>query len=136
MIEVFFRVLKSGCRIEERRFETVDQVLPALALSLIVGWRTLYLCRLGRAFPDLDCETLFEPSEWKAVYRVVTGKWPPQKPPKLKAMIRLVARLGGFVDRKENEPGPQTLWLGLQRAHDMAQCRDIFRPGTGKDRDV
>lgn len=136
MIEVFFRVLKSGCRIEERRFETVDRVLPALALSLIVGWRTLYLCRLGRAFPDLDCEALFEPSEWKAVYRVVTGKWPPQKPPKLKARIRLVARLGGFADRKENEPGPQTLWLGLQRAHDMAQCWDIFGPGTGKDRDV
>ncbi len=32
MIELYFKVLKSGCRIESRRFEHIDRFLPALAL--------------------------------------------------------------------------------------------------------
>ncbi len=47
MIEVFFRVLKSGCRVEERLFEHMDRLLTCLALYMIVAWRTLYVCRLG-----------------------------------------------------------------------------------------
>ncbi len=30
MIEIFNRVLKSGCRVEKRRFEEVDRLLPCL----------------------------------------------------------------------------------------------------------
>src|SRR5690606_41705935 len=30
MIEVFFRVLKSGCRIEQRQFESLDRLLACL----------------------------------------------------------------------------------------------------------
>ena len=71
MIEVFFRMLKSGCRVEERRFEHVDRLLPCLAVYLIVAWRMLYVCRLGRSCPEISCEAVFEPAEWKSVYQVV-----------------------------------------------------------------
>jgi len=47
MIEVFFRVLKSGCRVEDRRFEHIDRFLSCLAVYMIVAWRTLYVCRLA-----------------------------------------------------------------------------------------
>jgi len=43
MIEVFFRVLKSGCRVEKRRLERIDRLLSCLAVYLIVAWRTLYV---------------------------------------------------------------------------------------------
>ena len=43
MIEVFFRVLKSGCRAEERRFEHIDRLLSCLAVYLIVAWRTMFV---------------------------------------------------------------------------------------------
>lgn len=131
LIEVFFRVLKSGCRIEKRRFEHIDRVFSALATYMIVAWRTLYVCRLGRQFPDIDCEAVFEPHEWKAVYCVVTGKTPPQSPPSLRETIRLVGELGGYVNRqREDEPGPQTIALGLQRLADMAACWQAFGPGA------
>ena len=48
MIELFFRVLKQGCRVESRRFESLDRVTRFLAVALIVAWRTLYVTRLGR----------------------------------------------------------------------------------------
>lgn len=131
MIEVFFRTLKSGCRIEERRFEHIDRQLRCLAVYLIIGWRTLYVCRLGRACPDISCEAIFESAEWKSVYRVVKDHKPPTKPPRLQDIVRMIAQLGGYVDRpRQDPPGPQTIWIGLQRMHDFATCWKLFGPGA------
>jgi len=132
MVEVYFRTLKSGCRVEGRRFEHIDRLLPCLAVYLIVAWRTLYVCRLGRSLPEISCEAVLEPAEWKSVYQVVHHKPPPRVAPSLREMVRLVAQLGGYVNRKrEDEPGPQTVWLGLQRMHDRARCWQVFGPGAG-----
>jgi hypothetical protein len=136
-IEVFFKTLKSGCRIEERQFETLDREMNCIAVYMIIAWRILLLCRLGRECPDLNCpdlncEVVFEPSEWKAVYHVVTKKDPPKTPPRLNDMIRMIASLGGYVIRANTEPGTQTLWFGLQRMHDFANCYDSFGPDTRK----
>jgi hypothetical protein len=133
MIEVFFRTLKSGCRVEQRRFEHLDRVLPCLAVYLIVTWRTLFVCRLGREFPEINCEAVFEPAEWKSVYYLIHKVPPPSTPPTLREMVRMVAQLGGYVNRnRPDEPGPQTVWLGLQRTHDIANCWRIFGPESSK----
>jgi len=135
MIEVFFRTLKSGCRVEHRRFEHLDRMLPCLAVYLIVTWRTLFVCRLGREFPEISCEAVFEPAEWKSVCHVVRKKPPPSTPPTLREMIRMVAQLGGYINRKRtDEPGPQTVWLGLQRTHDIANCWLTFGPEREKQK--
>lgn len=131
LVEVFYRTLKSGCRIEERRFEDVERFLPCLAIYLIVTWRTLYVCRLGREFPEISCEAVFEPAEWQSVYQVVNRRPPPAIAPKLAEMVKMVAQLGGYVNRKRPDPpGPQTIWLGLQRVHDIAHCWLLFGPGA------
>jgi Transposase DNA-binding/Transposase Tn5 dimerisation domain len=127
-IEILFRTLKSGCRIERRRFEDIERVLPCLAMYLIVAWRTLFVCRMGRNCPDLDCEAIFEPSEWKAVWVAIHHKQPPNKSPRLSEMVHLIAGLGGYVERKHSEPGPQTVWIGLQRMYDLAWAWESFGP--------
>jgi hypothetical protein len=129
-IEVFFRTLKSGCRIEQRRFEHINRFLPCLAVCLIVAWRTLYVCRLSRNCPDLDCEVIFEPSEWKAVWVAVHRTKPPHKAPPLSEMVHLIATLGGYVERPKSEPGTQTIWIGMQRMYDLAWAWESFGPGT------
>ena len=132
MIEVLFRTLKSGCRIEARRFEHVDRLLPCLAIYLIVAWRTLMVCRLGRSCPDIDCEAIFEPQEWKAVYMAIHRRKPPAQPPRLEEIVRLVGQLGGWVNRpnRKDLPGVQTIWLGLQRMRDLAWAWVSFGPGS------
>jgi hypothetical protein len=134
MIEVLFRVLKSGCRVEERRFEHIDRLLPCLAIYVIVAWRTLMVCRMGRSCPDIDCEAIFEPAEWKAVYMVVKRQSPPKQPPRLEQIIRLIGQLGGWVNRpnRKDLPGVQTIWLGLQRMHDLASAWVAFGPGANQ----
>jgi Transposase Tn5 dimerisation domain/Transposase DNA-binding len=132
-IEIFFKTLKSGCRIEKRRLEHLDRVKPCLALYLIVAWRTLLVCHLGRECPDLDCEALFEPSEWKAVWVATQKKKPPKKVPKLREMVHLIASLGGYIKQKDSEPGPQTMWIGMQRMFDLAWAWETFGPGAPID---
>jgi hypothetical protein len=132
MIEVLFRVLKSGCRVEERLFEHIDRLLSCVAVYLIVAWRTLMVCRMGHSCPDLDCEAVFEPAEWKSAWMAVQRKPLPATPPKLGVMIRLVAQLGGYVNRanRADPPGPQTVWIGMQRTRDLAWAWLTFGPGA------
>jgi hypothetical protein len=131
-IEIYFRTLKSGCRIEDRQFETSDRILNCLAVYSIIAWKIMYLCRLGRECPDLDCEIIFEPSEWKSVYITVRRQDPPSTPPSLNEMIRMIASLGGYVIRRSTQPGTQTLWFGLQRVHDLSTAWETFGPDSFK----
>jgi len=129
-IEVYFRTLKSGCRIESRYFERIGRLLNCLAVYSIVAWKVLYLCRLSRECPDLDCEVVFTPAEWRSVYMAVRRREPPEIPPTLNEIIRMVASLGGYVIRKSTQPGTQTLWLGLQRLHDLSTAWQTFGPAA------
>lgn len=129
MIEVFFRTLKSGCRIEARRFETIERFERCLAVTLIIAWRTLYTTRLGRELPEASCECVFSPDEWQPVYQLVMQEPPPKTPPTLRIMIRLIARLGGYVDRsRDDEPGPDTTMRGMERLYDISACWRSFGP--------
>lgn len=127
-IEVYFRTLKSGCRVEERYFEKIQRTLNCLAVYSIVAWRILYLCRLSRECPDLSCEVVFDPSEWMPLYMAIHRAKPPKTPPTLNNVVRMIASLGGYVIRKSTEPGTQTLWIGMQRLNDLVLAWHAFGP--------
>lgn len=131
-IEVYFRTLKSGCRIEQRRLETLDRMMNCVALMMVVAWRVAYVSYLGRTCPDMSCEAVFEPCEWKSVYAVLNRKIPDHGCPKLQEVVRAIATLGGFVDRTGHEPGTQTVWTGLQRCYDLSTGWNAFGPGAKK----
>jgi len=122
-IEIFFRILKSGCKVEKLQFECTERLEPALAMYMIVAWRVLYLTLLGRECPDLPCDLVFDTKEWQAIHLVTTQKQPPDKPPSLNTIVRMIACMGGFIGRKgDGEPGPQTIWIGLQRTRDFVMA--------------
>nr|VFJ69252.1 MAG: Transposase DDE domain-containing protein [Candidatus Kentron sp. DK] len=120
-IEIFFKILKSGCRVEELQLEHIDRLEVALALYQIISWRVLYLTMLGRECSELSCDLVFSDDEWKSAYIVSTREQPPETPPTIGTMIRIVASFGGFLNRRHDRfPGPQTIWIGLQRCQDFA----------------
>jgi hypothetical protein len=133
-IEVFFRILKSGCRIEKLQLEKIERLEPALAFYMIIAWRVLFLTMLGRECPEMPCDVVFDTAEWHAVYIVSERKAPPETPPTLDSMVRRIASLGGFLNRKsDGVPGPQTLWIGLQRAADFVMAMAAQRElGEGR----
>jgi hypothetical protein len=135
MIEIFFKTLKSGCEVESLQFEETSRFESCLAVYLIVAWRVLFICRLGRSHPDWSCEILFDESEWKSTYRVMYPKRKlPSEPLRLQEMIRMIGELGGWVStpKKQEMPGPQTTWIGLQRMHDFVRAWNTFGPGAEK----
>lgn len=135
-IEIFFRILKSGCKIEELQLEKIERLEPAIMLYMLIAWRVLYFTMLGRECPELPCDLIFDDEEWRAVYIVAHRQQPPARPPTLNTMIRMVAGFGGFLNRKgDGMPGPQTIWIGLQRSKDfvlaMEALRDAESAGCG-----
>lgn len=124
-IEVWHRVLKTGCRIESRQLETADRLTVALTLYSIIAWRILYATMLARDSPDLPCTVVLSDDEWQALYcnanRVTE---PSSTPPSLGEAILWIAKLGGFLARKhDGKPGPQILWRGFQH---LPYITDMF----------
>jgi len=131
-IEMFFQVLKTGCRVEALQLASLPKIERALTLFMVVSWRIARLMRLGRTCPDLPASLMFDPDEIRAAY-VLTKKPPPPTPPSLNEVVRRVAMLGGFLARKgDGEPGVKTLWLGLQRVTDFASGVRFMRD-SGED---
>jgi hypothetical protein len=128
-IEVFHRVLKSGCKIESRRLGNADRLEACLGIDLVVAWRIYHLTKLGRETPAVPCTVYFEEHEWQALVAFVTRQpEPPKEPPTLREALRMVAGLGGFLGRKgDGEPGTETLWRGLQRLDDIGEAYLVFR---------
>ena len=135
-IEVFFRILKTGCQVEELQLKHERSVHNALMLYSLIAWRIHYLVHLGRSCPDLPCSVLFEVHEWRATLAVARfqknkktkAKNPvsiPQKDeePSLAEMILILAKLGGYLARKNDPPpGAQSLWQGMIQAIHYAQA--------------
>lgn len=128
-IEIYFRTLKSGCKIEELQFERQDRYEVCLAMYMIVAWRVLHVLMLGRECPKMRCDEVLSEAEWKSVYVIVTSKDAPAKAPLLGEMVEMIAELGGYLNRKhDGPPGPQTMWIGLQRMRDFATAWAAFGP--------
>ena len=120
-IEIYFRVLKSGCKVEESQLEAATRFEPYLALNMIVAWRIMHVMMLGRECPDLPCDIAFDEDEWQAVYAAVKKETPPSQPPPMKTIVGMIASLGGWLGRKcDGPPGPKAMWIGMQRMTDLA----------------
>ncbi|AOA58914.1 IS4 family transposase [Acinetobacter larvae] len=113
-IEILFNILKTGCLIEERQFNSIDKLEKLFLLYLLISYRILLVTMLSRELPDSSCEVLFDREEWHVAYKLYYEKKPPTKPPKLKQMVSIIAQLGGHMGRKgDGDPGVKTIWRGL-----------------------
>jgi hypothetical protein len=127
-IELFFRVLKQGCQIEQLRLQTDQRLLNAMALYLIVAWRIHSITMAGRTYPDVPCDLVFEPREWHTISTMLHHRSPPQAPPSLREMVRDLAQLGGFLARTgDGEPGIRSIWQGYQRLHEFIYAVETHR---------
>jgi len=135
-IELFHRILKSGCRIEDRLLDDAESLKKCLALDLIVAWRIHQLMKASRETPNVPCTGFFEEDEWKVLHAFLHNEPPPSTTPSLQAAVHMMSRLGGFIARKGySEPGMITLWRGLIRLNAMVSgARAALRhiaPRTG-----
>jgi hypothetical protein len=129
-IEVWHKILKSGCRIESRQLATADRLKRCLALYSVIAWRILYATMLARTVPDVSCTVLLDEAEWQALYcRIHRVATPPAQPPSLATAVRWIAQLGGYLNRKsDGPPGVTVLWRGFQHLVEITAMYQIMRP--------
>jgi hypothetical protein len=121
LIEIFFRIFKSGCKVEARQLASMERLERLLVIFLIIAWRILHVVTLGQECPNLPCDVVFDPEEWQAVWIVKHRTKPPVEPPKLGEMVRLIAGFGGFLGRKsDGVPGPKAIWEGMEKVRHYA----------------
>jgi len=120
-IEVFHKILKSGCRAEQARLRTAPRLVNLLAVFCILSWRVFWLTMTNRIAPDADPELVFTDMELRILDRLVNDKPNAHLPQHLLShyLIKL-ARLGGYLARNsDSPPGNETIWRGLTRLVDI-----------------
>lgn len=129
-IEIWHKILKSGCQIEARQLESRERLQRCLTLYSVIAWRVLYATVLARTVPEMPCTALLETAEWEALYCTLhRTPTPPQTPPSLHQAVRWIAQLGGFLARtRDGEPGVTTLWKGFQHLVDLTTMYRIMKP--------
>jgi len=110
-IEDWHRVLKSGCRTEDLAHKTAERLRRVIAINLVIAWRIMLMTLLGREVPELPAEILFSDIELRTLQAYAKKKTP--SPLLLGDAVKLVAKLGGYLGRKNDPPpGHQIISLG------------------------
>lgn len=97
-IECWHQVLKDVCKVETRQMKSAEALSRALGLDMIVAWRVLLLCRLGKEHPHLPASVLYSPEELAIleVYQKKARSTPPppcsgpSKLPELRESVALI----------------------------------------------
>ncbi len=122
-IEMYHKVLKSGFHIEHCRLGDAQRLIRYVTVMSIIAWRLFLLTLIARTHPEAPCTTLLTDTEWKVLYCKVNRTTAlPLQPPTLHEAIIWIARLGGFLARKnDGQPGTIPLWRGWKRLTDLTQ---------------
>jgi hypothetical protein len=131
-IEVYHKVIKSGCRVEACRLQTAHRLQNYIALMSVIAWRLHWLTYINRAEPDAPCTVVLTPVEWQALYmRIHHTTSLPESPPTVRQAVRWIAQLGGFLGRKrDGQPGITVTWRGWQRLQDIAATWYLVKEQT------
>jgi Transposase DNA-binding len=121
-IEVFHKILKSGCRAEDAKLRTADRLANLVSVFCIISWRVLWLTMLSRTSPDAPPTVALTDKEIVLLDRLVgdAGNRKTQSGTLVFYLTKL-ARLGGYLARASDPPpGNTVVWRGLTRLTDIA----------------
>jgi hypothetical protein len=131
-IEVFHKILKSGCRAEDARLRTADRLANLVALFCIVSWRVLWMTMMARAAPQAEPALVLTASEMSILDHLVgnAGNRGAQ-PGTLTLYMTKLAKLGGYLARNSDPPpGNTVLWRGWRRLIDIQIGADLKNQQT------
>jgi hypothetical protein len=121
-IEVFHKILKSGCRAEEARLRTAERLVKLIAVFCILSWRVFWMTMINRAAAHAAPGLALTKTEIVRLDRLVPDKAQARTSARtLSSYLIKVARLGGYLARtRDPPPGNTVMWRGLSRLTDIA----------------
>lgn len=124
-IEVFHRILKTGCAIEKTTLESEHALRVMIALKSVIAVRLFQLKMAARKSPKAICTTVLSQDEWQALFaRQFFGKQIPKEIPTLDQALLWLAQLGGYKRNPVKEPpGMTVIWRGWQ---ELQSCMPLW----------
>jgi hypothetical protein len=132
-IEVFHKILKSGCRAEEARLRTAERLVKLISVFCILSWRVFWMTMINRSVPDAEPGLALTMVETKLLDQLVPDN--DNRPLHGKALstyLTKIARLGGYLARASDPPpGNTVMWRGLTRLTDIKLGAMLATPACG-----
>jgi hypothetical protein len=134
IIEQFHQVWKTGCRIEERLLDDLDRYERLYAITAPIAVRLLQLRSLQNIAPEMSCEAVLTPEEWRCLHAITTPSAPlPNRAPTVDWAVRRIAKLGGWLDSKRTgRIGWTTMWDGWKQFQQQFRGWHAALTSTGK----
>lgn len=112
-VEEYHKALKTGCRVEQRYYETSARLERVTGLLAVVAVRLLQVRSLAEETPERPAAEVV-PRRWVAL--LAQRRRCSAATMTLQQFVRQVAGLGGHLGRKQDgRPGWITLWRGLEK---------------------
>jgi hypothetical protein len=117
-IEVFHKILKSGCKAEDSKLRTAQRLANLIAVFCIVSWRVFWMTMLNRSVPGAPAELALTETEIHVLDHLLRTDLTKRKT--LSCYLLKIARLGGYLARASDPPpGNIVMWRGLSRLRDI-----------------
>jgi hypothetical protein len=118
-IELFHKILKSGCRAEESKLRTAQRLANLLSIFCILSWRVFWMTMLNRSAPTASPNLALTQDEIGLLDHLMHDKGPRRRKT-LSHYLTKIARLGGYLARASDPPpGNTVMWRGLSRLTDI-----------------
>lgn len=126
-IEVFHKILKSGCKAEEARLRSADHRIKLIAVYYLVSWRIFWMMMVNRSAPDIDADIVFTEREQQVLDFLVPNRDSDLSGSNtLGIYLTKVAKLGGYLARScDPPPGNIVMWRGMARLIDITLGAEI-----------
>ena len=113
-IEVFFKILKSGCKIEESKLRTAEGLAKLISIYSILSWRIFWMTMMNRETEEISPKIALTRDEIQILDHLKPG--PGKAPKTLSSYITKIARLGGYLARASDPPpGNKVIWRGMEK---------------------
>lgn len=119
-IEIFHKILKSGCSIESAQLRERERLIKYITTKSIIAWRIFWLSRKFNNDQNASCSQVLTSLEQKLLFKRFNKTADPDKELSAKEAIKLIAKLGGYIGRNcDHPPGIISLWRGWTRLMNM-----------------
>jgi hypothetical protein len=131
-IELFHKILKSGCHVEAARLRTVERLTKLIAVFCILSWRCFWTTMVNKIAPDAPPQSALTDAEITVIDRAVRDRPTIPTEKTLSHYLMKIACLGGYLARAHDRPpGNTVMWRGWSRLMDIMLGADLMQRNCG-----